>query len=758
MKSKLFTSAHPIDRLALALISAIVFISAWSVASAEWMPRLDLLGNVALIGVLLGALIATRAWRPRTAHIVMLLYGAAIVILIVFDQMPDKIYGWTWLDTLRLMLIRLGEHIWLWLNAITSGGVGKDNTLFLMFLSIIYWLIGFSAAWNTFRQPHMWRALAPAGLILLVNTYYYGGHSPLTNLLVVYIFAVLLYIARMFTLSQQQHWTASRVGHSSEIQRDFLRIGSGIALAAVVFGAVAPTVLGAPQISDLWHELSRPLRSIEDSFSRLFSGLEPHGLPYANPFGRTLALVGARSLGNESVIEVQADQGRYWQAVVYDAYTSNGWQSSESERVILNPADPPLTSNYLQRTIVTQTFTLHFPNNSLIFAAPDPIAVNRPAWVETFPGNVNTEATMWTSIQPLNDGDSYRVMSSLSVATIQQLQAAGTDHPRPIADRFLQLPNSLPGRVRDLARQIVTQANATNQFDQAVALEAWLRKLPYNDAIAGPQAGQDAVDYFLFESKQGYCDYYASSLAVMARSLGIPARVATGYSSGEYDPRRNQYLVRQFDAHTWVEIYFPQYGWIEFEPTASQPGIVRNRAGSNASANPRSNAGVDDGPSRFGSHRVEDEEFDLANAPASPLLPLVPIDPATAAEVPWASIGLVALIVLIVVAFSAMWLFENRDRPARPRPGEWIFARMARMSRWLRIVLPVSHTPYEQADQLKAAMPKSAGSIDLAADLFVRERYGRSDTDQFEARSIWNRLHWKMWWAGLVRRLPRHLR
>ena len=752
----------PIDRLALILIGVAVFSSAWSVASAEWMPRLDLLGNVALIGLLLGTVIATRRWRSRTAHGVMLLYGVAVVMLITLDQMPDKIYGWTWLDTLRLMIIRLGEHIWLWLNAIATGGVGKDNTIFLMFLSALYWLIGFSAAWNTFRYQHMWRAVAPAGLILLINTYYYGGSSPLANLLVVYIFAVLLYAARLFTLNQQQHWASGRVGHSAEIQRDFLRIGSGIALAAVLFGAIAPSVLGAPQISNLWHEVSRPMRSVEDSFSRMFSGLEAHGLPYTNPFGRTLALTGARLLGNEPVMEVQADQGRYWQAVAYDVYTSNGWQNSESQRLTLNPSDPPLALNYLQRVIVTQTFTLHFPDNSLIFAAPDPVAANRPVWVETFSGNTSPDATMWTSIQPMSDGDIYRVQSSLSVATIEELRAAGSNLPRAITDRYLQLPNSLPGRVRDLARQIVTQANATNEYDQAAALESWLRSnIAYDESIVGPRAGQDGVDYVLFEAKKGYCDYYASAMAVMARSLGIPARVATGFASGEYDAQRGLYQVYQYDAHTWVEVYFPQYGWIEFEPTASQPAIVRNRVDSNKTANPSGNSnGVNDGLANFRTRtpRAGEQEFDFLGG-SSQATPSPSTKPGTTAtgQTLWLMIAAVAAIVLIFGALIAMWLFENRDRPKRTRPGEWAFARMTRMAQWLRVPLSSAQTPFEQADQLKATMPKSAGRIDRIAGLFVRERYGRTDTDRSEARSTWNQLHWKMWWFGLVRRFPRSI-
>ena len=82
------------------------------------------------------------------------------------------------------------------------------------------------------------------------------------------------------------------------------------------------------------------------------------------------------------------------------------------------------------------------------------------------------------------------------------------------------------------------------------------------------------VDYFLFDLRQGYCDYYASAMIVFARSRGLPARLAVGYASGEYDPVSDQFLVTEADAHSWPEIYFPEYGWIPFEPTAAQPRTV----------------------------------------------------------------------------------------------------------------------------------------------------------------------------------------
>ncbi|HTP07998.1 MAG TPA: transglutaminaseTgpA domain-containing protein, partial [Anaerolineae bacterium] len=548
------SSTYRFDSVAVVLAGLVVLCAAASIAAAEWMLSLDWLVMTVIVGWGLASLLATRTWRARTVHFLMVLYGVIWVTLVAFIDIPDKVYGFTWLDTVRHLIVRLGEHIYLWLEAVSSGGVGKDNTIFLMFLAAGFWLITYVAVWNTIRRQHLWRVIAPAGFILLINMYYYGGQQALGFWLMVYLFAVLLYAARSYTLRQEQRWQFGRVRFKPEIERDFLQLGAVIAVAAVVFGMVAPAVAGAPQVSDLWHEISRPVRSVEDTFSRMFSGLEQHGLPYTNPFGRTLALLGQRNLGNELVLEVRSSEGRYWQGVIYDQYTGAAFQSSTTERISAAADELALPQKFEMRELVTQTVSVYFPNNTLVFAAPQPVAVNQTSWIDVLPGN---DLNMWTMLTPIGSGDSYRVVSSVSRAPIEQLRTAGTNYPAAIRERYLQLPNTLPQRVRDLAQKIVTDAKATNPYDEASALESWLRtNIKYNDQIQAPAQGQDGVDYVLFVTRQGYCDYYASAMAVMARSLGIPSRIATGYAQGTYDEHRGVYQVYQNNAHTWVEVYF----------------------------------------------------------------------------------------------------------------------------------------------------------------------------------------------------------
>jgi hypothetical protein len=120
-------------------------------------------------------------------------------------------------------------------------------------------------------------------------------------------------------------------------------------------------------------------------------------------------------------------------------------------------------------------------------------------------------------------------------------------------------------------------------------------------------------------------------------------------------------------------------------------------------------------------------------------------------------IGGGGVLLLIVVVVTLMWWYENRGGTRRLRGGEWVFAHMTRMSVWLRVYLTSSQTPYEQAQMLSGAMPRSEPMIGRVANLYVRERYGRAAADPVEVRSAWRGLRWPMWWTGLKRRSPRSI-
>jgi hypothetical protein len=150
----------------------------------------------------------------------------------------------------------------------------------------------------------------------------------------------------------------------------------------------------------------------------------------------------------------------------------------------------------------------------------------------------------------------------------QELAAAPPDQPPPDMRGYLVLPSNIPPQIGEAARaQVVGLAGS---YEQALALEQFLRELPYSYQVQPLPGGGDAVYQFLFQMRSGYCTYYASAMAVMARSLGIPARVATGYATGVYDPAAGVYVVREADAHAWPELYI-NGRWLPFEPTPVRP-------------------------------------------------------------------------------------------------------------------------------------------------------------------------------------------
>jgi len=162
----------------------------------------------------------------------------------------------------------------------------------------------------------------------------------------------------------------------------------------------------------------------------------------------------------------------------------------------------------------------------------------------------------------------YAGFSRLPALDPAKLRAAGTDYPDDVAERYLQLP-TLDKRVAPFAQQIT--AKAATPYDKAVGMETYLRnKFGYTLNLAG-KPGDDPIAHFLFETRAGHCEYFASSMTIMLRTLGIPAREVNGFLPGEFNDLGGDYVVRASDAHSWVEAFFPGNGWVTFDPTPAGP-------------------------------------------------------------------------------------------------------------------------------------------------------------------------------------------
>jgi hypothetical protein len=148
----------------------------------------------------------------------------------------------------------------------------------------------------------------------------------------------------------------------------------------------------------------------------------------------------------------------------------------------------------------------------------------------------------------------------------QVRNSTSRDYPARVLRLYLQTPTSLNPRIRELAQNIAAPAGRSN-YARARAVDSYLKNnLGYTLELPG-QRETDPLAHFLFVRRKGHCEYFASSMTVMLRTLGIPTRVVNGFRGGEYNDLTGSYIVREKDAHSWVEAYFPEYGWVTFDPT-----------------------------------------------------------------------------------------------------------------------------------------------------------------------------------------------
>lgn len=307
----------------------------------------------------------------------------------------------------------------------------------------------------------------------------------------------------------------------------------------------------------------------------------PGGDPFAAPpqaisadsyhgFNSYMDLRSRGRLSDEVVMKVRSEEAVPYRGIVFDEYNGKGWEISTGDAAETLTSDSPRFDMYAAREVepvqgparqVAQVFHVEKDSSNVIFGAYRPETVFFPtSSIEVDPYN-----SLRAPYQ-IPEGSTYSIISQVPNAAPSQLRSAGTNYPDEIAEKYTRLPPDGLERTRTLARELTKDAD--NPYDAVLRMNQYLRETyPYDLSIPPQYEEMDAVEYFLFEQRRGYCEQFGSSLTVMARTLGIPARLTTGYVPGEYNPFTGLHEVRASDAHAWVEVYFPGYGWSTFDPT-----------------------------------------------------------------------------------------------------------------------------------------------------------------------------------------------
>jgi transglutaminase-like putative cysteine protease len=340
----------------------------------------------------------------------------------------------------------------------------------------------------------------------------------------------------------------------------------------------------------------------------------------------------------------------------------------------------------------------------------------------------------------LPDNFGYASVGIGNLPSNDALNAAGDDYPQWVSDTYLQLPEEFPERVRELAEQVTAQSE-TN-FGKAVAISNYLKTAypTHNLEFDGAPVGADAVEHFLFQSgdEGAYFDYYASAMAVMLRSIGIPSRFVTGYHLDRANYEDGTFRVRENNQFSWVDVYFPGIGWVEFNPSPAGPlGFTSDLPGATASFFPESYDAAG-----LGSLLPGDESFTGLEDP----LPEFEIEargggaegdeavgessgPPTAVL-----LGLLAVfgvIALVVIAGGAVWQLTVRglSYPAQ------IWEKTVRLASWAGVGVEPSDTPREFARKLSAELPEVKGIPEMG-ETYSRAQFGGKELTPEEKRNV----------------------
>ena len=350
----------------------------------------------------------------------------------------------------------------------------------------------------------------------------------------------------------------------------------------------------------------------------------------------------------------------------------------------------------------------------------------------------------WSFKESTEENEAYRMTSLVSVATDDDLRGASTEYDNFLTDHYLQLPESLPDRVRDLADRLT--AGSDNPLDKALAIQNHLRgpEFTYSLDIEAPPTEADGVDWFLFDSKIGYSDYFGSSMAVMLRSVGVPTRMAAGYAPGELN-EDGQRVIRDSDSHGWVQVYFPGYGWIDFESTPNWPTHDRSPRVSRFAgglADP-----IQDDPEalmlEMESDPFTEGLFDDGDGSLSTGALLVD---QYGNYMMWALIVIASIIALWLLGYLA-WNFGLGPLGPEAR----LYAKLTRLG-WLGgIGRRPNQTPMEYAAQIGRLVPSAYDGAILIAWAYSSVRYGSAEDDDERQAAISET--WKSIRLSMVRRI-----
>lgn len=568
--------------LSLVLLAIALYCVVIAVVSAGWVAHSPVLLWSPALGLLVGLFVAKTPRLPQgIMHVAACLVGhwfsVWLTCVVAFH------ISWTvLLSNLRAVV----------LGGLSPSLIPNTDLIFFFYLSFLCFFLGYFGCWLVYRAHLPWLVTLVYCSIMLVNLNGYARQD-VSYLVIVMLGALLLLIARVHLTHQVQLWTKEGLHTDSTWLRSItwrcMQIALLLTALVLMLTSISPTIAQPTSGKVLWDSLDNAWTNIVNgrvSLQAPGSLLQPYQ-PQTNFFGDQLTISGSVRLPSGEVLFYNGSGARYLQGFTFNIFDGHTWSSSTTianGEAYDSNAPLPLDVAVNQPTTVTTDVTLVRPpegTKHYLFAPAQPSAFTVPTMIYS-----DGTASAWAQQGATQAGEQYQVISTLPVSDVQALSAV----PLPSNGRalwqsdrninvlfasYMQTPRDLSPKVLETMKQWT--AGATNTYTALQMLEGHLSdQNVFTYSISNPPipANIDVVDWLL-QTRAGYCTYYTSAMAIMARQLGIPTRVVNGFSQGHFDKSRNVWVVNGADAHSWVQAYFPNYGWINFDPT---PGFALNSA------------------------------------------------------------------------------------------------------------------------------------------------------------------------------------
>lgn len=744
------------DWPAIVFLMLAIFCAASRLQTTNWTEYLGLTQILVLGGAIIGLVLGYSKFRGRISF----LYGLAMTLVFPVWAVASLVRSDEWLDRVSELFNRLGTT----LGQLFHAQAIRDPILFLMAMILLFWICGLVAGYRMTRSANPWGSLAALGVIALVVEYsfdMYNVPDPGTAFSLLFLLFTVLLIARVYFLRSQRDWQSRGQMIENEVGFD---MGRGAAIAGVLLLAAAwysPSVVKSftPGTNEQ-RSMSEQIQKFRDRFDKAVTSLRSPAPLVVQSMSDTLALGTGNELSTVTVLSAAPLHGElttgrfYWTGRIYDTYQHEQWESTLDTQSEMGPTTPVIQYKWDQRFEVAIDLTSQAAYLGTLYFSGAVESVSQPVLAVSGPAQKGeADITALLKVPPLRQGDTYRVVASVALPTIQSLQKSDElPYPDWVMKTYLQLPQDFSPRIKQLARQLAAGQNTA--YDKVDAITKYLRSnIQYEKVIPAIPAGDDPLEWFLFVHKAGFCNYYASAEVTMLRSLGIPARMVVGYAQGKWDPNGKRYLVEAQDFHAWPEVYFPGIGWVPFEPTASQPILTYPNALplNTAATAPNAPQVTPNIPNDL--LHGSGSETPVTQAPPNMVLyylNTVGVPVGIALVVGLAALGIYRILEepirtkkplvvfleesLLARGWRVPWWLHEWARLAKRTPMEKLFAIVGELLRAWGAPPETDQTPAEQVSRLAILVPEVSGQAGTLLEEYQRASYSQHEVDYTRAQ------------------------